>query len=372
MVDFSEGRFGEATAARAVADAQARGFRLVRADRADDRLMAWIDWQFAPSWWSAEARASHVWYALDATGEIAGFAAFDARGLPWPWLRAYAGRADIGIFGPYGVAPAHRQTGLGAALLDAALASLAAKGYARALIPAVGFERLKTMYEQRAGARVVDEYTYVSPRRYRATILASGGGTNAQNVFDGSVDGRLPLDVVGLIANAEQAPVLERARTAGVAAQTVVWERGAESRAMYDARIIDAVARTEPDLVLLLGWMHLLPGAFIDGFSEILNVHPAFLPVDPRADDVVFPDGSTTPAFRGAHAVRDALAAGVRWTGASVHRVTAQIDRGEILVRTPLAVDEGLRKAALLERLRPLEHGAVTAAIRRWTFERNT
>jgi len=372
LVDFADERFDVAAAARAHRTAEALGFRLVHAARADDRLAAWIDWQFAPSWWSAEARESEVWVAQDQRGDIGGFAAFDSHGLRLPWLREYHAQTGIGIFGPFGIAPEQRKKGLGTALLDAALCSLRAKHYARALIPAVGFERLIAMYQTRTAARIVDRYNYDSPRRFRATILASGSGTNAQNVFDRVATGRLPLALGGLIANSAGAQAIQRAQRAGVAVQTVVWQRGAESRAAYDERVMRAVAATEPELVLLLGWMHLLPPAFIERFAEILNVHPAFLPFDPAADDVVMPDGSVIPAFRGAHALRDALAARVRWFGASVHRVTRETDRGAIVVRTPLRLDGPGDPADVIARLRPIEHAAVATAIRRWCFEQNS
>jgi phosphoribosylglycinamide formyltransferase-1 len=369
IVDFAAGRFSDAASSRALGAAAAAGYALALTSAVDDRLAAWIDWQFAPSWWSAEARASRVWYALDARGELAGFAAFGARGLCYPWLRGYDRRPDVGIFGPFGVAPAHRKTGLGDALLTTALGSLRAAGFERALIPAVGFDRLAAMYRERTGAQVADRYAYDPPRRFRTTILASGSGTNAQSVFEAAAAGRLALEFGGLITNAADAPVIERARSAGVPVQTLVWGRSAESRAAYDARVSAAVAATVPELVLLLGWMHLLPAAFIEQFPEILNLHPAFLPLDPRADDVVMPDGTRIPAFRGAHALRDTLAAGVGWAGASVHRVTAETDRGAIVVRTPLQLDAAATPAALAARLRPIEHAAVGAAIRRWSFE---
>ncbi len=371
IVDFAAGDFDAPRSARAHAAAAARGYRLVHAGRADDRLAAWIDWRFAPSWWSAEARASEVWVALDAQNEIAGFAAYGSRERRFPWLRTYARRPEIGIFGPYGVAPAHRKTGLGEALLDVALAALRARGYAQALVPAVGFAPLIAMYRARAGARVADEYSYDSPRRFRATILASGNGTNAQNVFDRVAAGTLPLEIGALVANSASAEVLARARRAGVATKTVVWTRAAQSRAAYDARVIEAVAATEPELVLLLGWMHVLPPAFIARFADILNVHPAFLPLDPAADFVTLPDGTQLPAFRGAHALRDALDARAAWTGASVHRVTADTDRGEILVRTPLPLAGLPTLDDAGAALRPIEHAAVAAAIRRWRFERD-
>jgi len=372
IVDFAGGRFGADLVASAVAAASARGYRLIcGVPGDDDRLAAWIDWQFAPSWWSAEARAGEVWWAFDADGEPCGFAAFDARGLTFPWLRAYRNRRDVGIFGPFGVAGPHRKTGLGTALLDAALGSLARKGYAHALIPAVGYEPLVAMYRSRTGARVADTYEYLPPRRFRTVILASGSGTNAAHVFERIAAGALPLEVTSVVVNVAGAPVIARAGAADLAVTTVVWDRPHESRAGFDARVSDAVAAGAPELVLLLGWMHLLPPAFIARFEHILNVHPAFLPFDPQAEEVVLPDGSVMPAFRGAHALRDALAAGARWTGASVHRVTSEVDRGAIVVRTPLRIDAGAPVGAVANALRPVEHAAVAAAVRRWCFERD-
>lgn len=362
--------YGTSVLAAARRDAEARGYRLIEVHEPDERLCAWIDWRFAPSWWSSEARAGSAWYA-ERDGAIAGFAAFGARDLRFPWLRRYRGRAEIGIFGPYGVADEHRGTGIGAVLLRAALSRLAER-HASALIPAVGDPRLIALYERRARAHVVDEFSY-DVSRARAVILASGSGTNAQNVIDASRRGDLAIDVVAVIANARDAFVLERARRAQIAAEAVVWERRAESRelrAHYDARLIVALERYEPDLVLLLGWMHLLPPVFLERFAETLNVHPAFLPFDPRADEVMVPDGTTIPAFRGANAPAAAAEAGVRWSGASVHRVTAEADRGAIMVRTPLFVEVPTTADALHERIRPLEYAAVPKAIRRWGLER--
>ncbi len=367
LIASLDDRDGAETLAAARRAADARGYTLVRTAPSDDRLAAWIDATFAPSWWSSEARASDGWHAVTASGEIAGFAAFGSAAYRYPWLRAYRDRSDVAIFGPYGVAPAHRKSGLGAALLDASLATLAERARA-AVIPAVSGERLIAMYADRTGARVAETFTYDVPRA-RAVVLASGNGTNAQAVIDAAGAGRLALDL-HVLANHADAHVRERARAAGVTEEAVVWQRGSETRAAFDARVIDAVAAQAPDLVLLLGWMHLLPAAFLERFPETLNVHPAFLPFDPSHDDVVVPDGTRIPAFRGAHSPEDTIAAASAWSGASVHRVTAATDRGEILVRTPLALAPGTTLDALREQLRPLEHAAVEKAIRRWSFER--
>jgi len=359
-------RYGADALAAALRMGEMLGYRMTRVDAPDERLCAWIDWQFAPSWWSSEARAGSAWYAQTADGRIAGFAAFGSPDRSAHWLQTYQKRADVGLFGPFGVSDAHRKTGIGMALLSAALCGLAER-VPSALIPAVGGDRLIASYERRTNARVVDSYDY-ELKPARAVIMASGSGTNAQAVIDDVLGGDSALTIAAVVTNNATARVRERARDAGIAENAVVWDRSGESRAAFDARVIETVARYEPDLILLLGWMHLLPAVFIERFPETINIHPAFLPFDPQADDVIMPDGSAIPAFRGARAPEATIAAGVAWGGASVHRVTAATDRGAILVRTPFTLEPGATVADFRARIGPLEHAAVTKAIRRWSL----
>jgi phosphoribosylglycinamide formyltransferase-1 len=357
-------RYDAAALAETRRAAERLGYRLVRTDAPDDRLSAWIDWQFAPSWWSSETRTGSAWYALAADDTIAGFAAFGSPDRSYHWLQAYRKRPDVGLFGPYGVSEAKRKTGIGEVLLRAALCGLGER-FRWALIPAVSGERLIASYETRTGAHVIDSYDYAL-RPARTVILASGSGTNAQVVIDEMQRGEGTLDIAAIVTNKARARVRERARDAWIAEEAVVWDRTTEDRAAYDARITAAVARYEPDLVLLLGWMHLVSDAFLERFPQTINVHPAFLPFDPAADDVVMPDGSSIPVFRGAHAPEATIAADVRWGGASVHRVTPAVDRGGILVRTPFELPAGTTLETFRERVRPIEHAAVSKAIRRW------
>jgi phosphoribosylglycinamide formyltransferase-1 len=367
LAALDDERYGAGALARAHDAAGRSGYVLRRADGPDERLAAWIDLHFGPSSWSSEVHAGSAWYA-ECGGELAGFAGFGARGLRFRWLRRWRERADVGIFGPYGVAPAHRKSGVGEALLTAALCGLREAPFDAALIPAVDGERLIATYVARTGATVVDEFS-LDAGPFRATILASGAGTNARHVLERVRAGALPLDVRAIVANNVNAGALDAAREHAVPGVVVAWERGAETRASYDTRLIEAVAETEPEVVLLLGWMHLVPPAFLRRFPETLNLHPSFLPHDPAADSVIAPDGTVIPALRGAHALRDALLAGIAWTGATVHYVTERTDRGAVLVRMPLPLGDAATEEALRERVRPVEFATVAAAIRRWSFE---
>ncbi len=346
---------------------------LERAGRATEdgtSLYACIDHEFGGTW-SSEAFAGKNIVAKRG-GRFAGFATYDSEGLKFSWLRGMGAQDGVGIFGPFGVSAEFRGSELGPALLRAALGGLRGAGYARALIPAVGTDKLIEYYGKHVGAKVVERFdrSRWREKKWRTVVLASGQGTNFQAIVDGAETGALPLEITALISNNPKAFALQRARAAHVPAIALPWERGTQLRPDYDAQLSQAVRRNEPDLVLLLGWMHVLDDRFIAEFPETINLHPAFLPLAEGANEVMFPDGSSTPAFRGARAVRDALAWGSRWTGATAHRITLHTDRGPVLVRKPLAMHAGETEDGVLQRLHPIEHQVMREAIMRWVYER--
>jgi phosphoribosylglycinamide formyltransferase-1 len=171
------------------------------------------------------------------------------------------------------------------------------------------------------------------------------------------------------VSNKPQAHALERARNASIPAVAFPWDRASQSREQYDDALLALVQREAPELVLLLGWMHVLADSFIAAFADTINIHPSFLPLDQNRDEVTFPDGTRTPAFRGAKAIEDALSHQCAWVGTSAHRVTLDADRGPVLVRKPLAVLPGEEIDALRARLHPLEHSVLRGGIMRWVFE---
>ncbi len=374
VVDLDE-RFADDRAAR---ERLARGgFSVETNAGARDPVLAWIDAVFGGAW-SSEVAVAQCAIAL-REGQPAGFAAFDPRGLRYAWLRGVAREPGVGIFGPFGVAPALRGSltlapqgdTLGSLLLHIALCGLRARGYSRGLIAATS-EELVPYYERHAGARVIERYdpALFTPTPVRTVVLASGSGTNFQAVIDRVGEG-LPLELTALVSNKPDAFAIERARRAGTPAVVLPWLRNEQSRERYNVQLYETVARFEPELILLLGWMHLLDPAFVTAFPEMLNVHPSFLPLDPAHDSVGMPDGVTMPAFRGPRAVRDALALHSSWVGASVHEVTIDTDRGRVLARKPLRVLPEEDEDAVLARLHPIEHQLVATAIKRWLYERD-
>jgi phosphoribosylglycinamide formyltransferase-1 len=198
-------------------------------------------------------------------------------------------------------------------------------------------------------------------------VLASGNGTNLQAVIDAVAAGILPLDLRVVISNDPDAFAIERAVRAGIAVAVLPFRRHEEPRAAYAQRLARVLQEAGARLVLLLGWMHVLAPDFLEaGFAGVLNLHPSYLPQDPSADRVTFPDGSELRAFRGPHALRDALKAGVAQTGASLIEITSLVDRGPVLARKALHLRPDDDEASALERLHIVEQEVVREGILRW------
>jgi phosphoribosylglycinamide formyltransferase-1 len=198
-------------------------------------------------------------------------------------------------------------------------------------------------------------------------IFVSGNGTNLQAVIDAARAGRLPLDIRLIVSNAPGAFALTRAANANVPSAVVQWQRETETRAAYAQRLAGAVRASGARLVLLLGWMHVLAPEFLDaGFDGVLNLHPSYLPDDPSADTVTFPDGRSGRVFRGARALRDAIEARAPVTGATLIEITREVDRGPVLARRTFALRPDDDEAAALSRLHDVEHEVVIEGILKW------
>ena len=163
IVDLDDGVAVTREPARSLAGS-VNGVNFVASDAASETVLAWIDEEFGGCWSSEAHAASNALAFRD--GPPVGFAAFDPQGLRFAWLRGVAREPGVGVFGPFGVAASQRGKGIGRALLQFALAGLRERGYARALIAAVGEERLG-YYGEALGARVVEQFDRASAGRTR-------------------------------------------------------------------------------------------------------------------------------------------------------------------------------------------------------------
>jgi phosphoribosylglycinamide formyltransferase 1 len=170
-------------------------------------------------------------------------------------------------------------------------------------------------------------------REPRLVVLASGSGSTLQALLDDPVLGAL---VVAAGTDVPGCRAMDRARERGVP----VFEtplRDFPDRAAWNAGLAEQVARHEPDLVVLAGFMRVLGPDFVSAF-RVVNTHPALL-----------------PAFPGAHAVRDALAAGVATTGVTVHWVDEGVDTGPVLAQAEVPVAPGDDEDSLRARIQAVE-----------------
>jgi len=173
--------------------------------------------------------------------------------------------------------------------------------------------------------------------RARVVVLLSGTGSLCAALFDAAADPGYPAQVVAVGADRDAAG-LEHARRRGLPAFVCAVEEHAD-RAAWDRALATAIAEHEPDLVVSAGFMKIVGPAVLDAFGgRLINTHPALL-----------------PAFPGAHAVRDALAAGVRVTGSTVHLVDAGVDTGPVLAQREVPVVPGDDEARLHERIKIVE-----------------
>ncbi|MGN6444687.1 phosphoribosylglycinamide formyltransferase [Amnibacterium sp.] len=188
----------------------------------------------------------------------------------------------------------------------------------------------------------------------RLVVLISGGGSNLRALLERCDDPAFPAHVVAVGADRD-AGGLVHADEFGVPSFVVPFPHYPTREAWGEA-LVEAVRVWAPDLVILSGLMRLLPPVAVDAFApRLLNTHPAYL-----------------PEFPGAHAVRDALAAGATETGASVIVVDHGTDSGPVLARERVPVHAGDTEAALHDRIKPVERrllADVVSGIARGTIE---
>jgi phosphoribosylglycinamide formyltransferase-1 len=177
----------------------------------------------------------------------------------------------------------------------------------------------------------------------RLAVLVSGSGT----LLEAIVAGGTPVSVVLADRPCRGLEVAARAGIPGELLERTDFGRSFD-RVAYSESVVKALVAAGADVVALAGYMTVLSPALLDAFpGRVLNTHPSLL-----------------PAFKGAHAVRDALAAGVKVTGCTVHVATAEVDAGPILAQEAVPVLAGDDEATLHERIKVVERRLYPRAIK--------
>jgi phosphoribosylglycinamide formyltransferase-1 len=173
----------------------------------------------------------------------------------------------------------------------------------------------------------------------RLGVLISGRGSNLKAIIDAIEQKRLDASIAVVISNRAEAPGLDHARRAGI--ETLVLNhKNFPSREDYDRALVKALQDRGVALVCLAGFMRLLSPVMVEAFpNRILNIHPSLL-----------------PEYPGLHPQRQALDAGARVSGATVHIVNRELDAGPIVMQREVPVLPGDTEAALAARILEVEH----------------
>ena len=174
----------------------------------------------------------------------------------------------------------------------------------------------------------------------RVAVMVSGGGTNLQAIIDAVESGRITnTELVAVISNNEGVYALERARKAGIR-DIVVSPKNYDSREEFNKALIDTVDSLKVDLIVLAGFLVVIPPEMIDKYeNRIINIHPSLLPA------------FCGTGYYGLKVHEAALKRGVRIVGATVHFVDKGTDTGPILLQKAVAVQDGDTPKILQQRV---------------------
>ncbi|WP_201532207.1 MULTISPECIES: phosphoribosylglycinamide formyltransferase [unclassified Psychrobacter] len=187
-----------------------------------------------------------------------------------------------------------------------------------------------------------DSHTKIHNKPLRIAVLVSGSGSNLQVLIDAMQAGALPIEIVGVISNREDAYAIARAKDADI--PVAVLSHVASGKRMgiktFESHASAQLTTWQPDLIVLAGFMRVLSAGFIDNTpAPMINLHPALL-----------------PAYKGLDTHQRVIQAGERQHGCSIHVVTAELDAGAVLTQAWLAVHQKDTAGSLQTRVQKLEH----------------
>ena len=181
----------------------------------------------------------------------------------------------------------------------------------------------------------------------KVAVFISGRGSNLQALIDACAAPDYPAEIVLVISNRADAHGLERARQAGIHTQTID-HKGFDDRKSFEQALDAAVTAANVNFICLAGFMRILTPWFVNRWRDrLINIHPSLL-----------------PAFKGVHIHERAIAAGVRFTGCTVHFVRAETDSGPVIVQAavPVALDD--TPESLEARVLVAEHRSFALSLR--------
>lgn len=195
--------------------------------------------------------------------------------------------------------------------------------------------------------KMSDEVFRSPKKRGRIAVFLSGRGSNFQAIHDAILEGKINAEIVLVFSNKKEAPGLKIAQDRNL--ETLYLNpKEYETREDYDEAVIEEVKKQNVDLICLAGYMRILTPLFCRAFlSRIINIHPALL-----------------PSFPGLHVQQKAIDWGVRYSGATVHFVTPEVDMGPIILQAVVPVLQDDSEVTLSSRILKEEHKIYPESVR--------
>ena len=191
----------------------------------------------------------------------------------------------------------------------------------------------------------ISEFRRFSPK-LKIGVLASGKGTNFQELINLSEKGELDIDIKVLITNKDDAGCIERAENSEIPYK-IVRSKDFPEKELFESEIINTLIKYDVELIVMAGWMKIVTPFFINKFkNKIINIHPSLL-----------------PAYKGGSAIKDSLSNGSKITGCSVHFVDEEVDSGSLIMQAALSISNEDNIETLSKKIQILEHKILPQSI---------
>ena len=182
--------------------------------------------------------------------------------------------------------------------------------------------------------------------KLRIAILASGEGSNFQELIDLSKSNKFDIDIKILITNKSDAGCILRAKKSNISYK-IIKNSDYETKEYFENEIINTINKYDIELIVMAGWMRIMSSKFVNAFkNKIINIHPSLL-----------------PSFKGNNSIKEALDSGSKITGCSVHFVEPQVDSGTIIMQAALSISKNDNLETITEKIHFLEHKILPLSI---------
>ena len=182
--------------------------------------------------------------------------------------------------------------------------------------------------------------------KLKIAILASGEGSNLQELIDLSQSNKFDIDIKLLITNNSEAGCILRAKKSNISYK-IIQISDYKNQEYFEEEIINTIKRHDIELIVMAGWMKIMSSKFVNAFkNKIINIHPSLL-----------------PSFKGNNAIKEALKNGSKITGCSVHYVEPEVDSGSLIMQAAVSISDQDNIDSITKKIHFLEHKILPLSI---------